>query len=185
MLFERHCEKDVNIIKKQLGCKDVYIGGIIERCKYGFPRIILLNPIRENQKSKELNYAAVSNLMWLTCPYLNNRIHELETSGLIGRLTDFIQHDTTLNLLMRKAHANFYFLRNAVCTMFAGSSYEGERIGVFKRGVGGIRDIRTLKCLHLHFCHYSVFKENIAGLMTHRLLEGKVNCDNILCEKNN
>ncbi len=188
MLYESHCKDDLDIIRQQLGSQDVFISGIVERCDYGFPRIVLLDPVKKDNGIKELNYQAISNLMWLTCPYLNDRIHELETEGLIRRITDFIQEDKTLKSMMRNAHANFYHLRNVIYkkfNRFAESALDGNIMRILKKGIGGIKDFDTLKCLHIHFCHYRVFEDNIAGLMTYRLLDGNLNCEDCICCKKN
>ncbi len=174
-------ENDLSIIQNQLKRTDPQIKGVVERCRYKNPRIVLLNPIKEEDENDELNYQALSNLMWLTCPYLNDKIHELETQGVISRITNFIQHDSTLRSMMRSAHANFYFLRNFIFFKYAQSSIMSKPEGVFKNGIGGIRNLETLKCLHIHFCHYRIFNNNIAGLLTCNLLNGKLDCDEDIC----
>ena len=112
--FRNYTQNDIDLIKWQLGSNDVYLYGIIERCIHGFPKVILLDPVKVINGEKELNYEAISNIMWLTCPYLNDRIHDLENSGFIKSITDTIQNDVTLRSLMRKAHARFYFLRSII-----------------------------------------------------------------------
>ncbi len=150
MLVETHCKDDLDIIQQQIGSDDVYISGIVERCSHGFPRIILLDPLKEDNGSQELNYQAISNLMWLTCPYLNDKIHEMETAGLIGSITNFIQNDLTLKSMMKNAHANFYYLRNVIYkkfSRFTGSAFEGNITGILKNGIGGIKNLDTLKAV--------------------------------------
>ena len=181
MQIENHCENDLDIIKQQLNSKELYISGIVERCKFGYPRIVLLNPLKNINGIHELNYQAISNLMWLTCPYLNDKIHELENSGMISRITDFILQDITLHSMMKRAHANFYFLRNIICMKYADFSLSENSTDIFEKGIGGTSNLDTLKCLHIHFCHYRIFKDNIAGLLTSRLLNDKLNCDERMC----
>ena len=59
LLFEKYRKEDITIIKEQLRCKNVFVGGIVERCVHGFPQIILLNPVKRNNeinnKKIELN----------------------------------------------------------------------------------------------------------------------------------
>ncbi len=183
MDFEDYSQSDHELIKQQLGCKKLFVKGIIERCSFKHPRIVLLNPVNEENENGELNYQAISNLMWLTCPYLNDKIHEFETQGLITSITDLIQHDSMLSSMMRSAHANFYFLRNLIFSKYAHSAIVSRPEDIFKNGIGGTSNLDTLKCLHTHFCHFRIFKNNIAGLVTYKLLNGKMDCDNDMCSK--
>ncbi|MDY6933039.1 MAG: DUF501 domain-containing protein [Spirochaetota bacterium] len=181
-IFQEYNENDINIIKWQLECKSVHIGSIIERCRHGFPFIILLNPKKMINGKEQLNYEALSNLMWLTCPYLNDKIHIIESVGGIQRISEIILSDNLLTSKMEKAHANFYFLRSAIFHKFIGENIPQQRIDLFNTGIGGIRNISMLKCLHMHFSHFRICEDNIAGLLTFRLLEEKCSCDEVLCE---
>ena len=173
---EEYTPEDVNIIKWQLGCRVVNISAVVERCKYGFPQIILLNPLESDKDALKLNYESISNIFWLTCPYLNNRIHELEDRGAIKKISDDINSDTELRLKMNDAHDNFSFLRKII--------YLGTGLSVeidLNRGVGGIRNIDTLKCLHIHYSHFRVCKDNVAGYITYNELGKNRNCDENMC----
>lgn len=181
MRFEEPDKKDLKIISQQLKSSDLYIGGIIERCKYGQPRIVLLDPLPEPDKNI-VNYTALSNVMWLTCPYLNDRIHELENSGQISKISSFINQDSILSSMMKDAHANFYFLRNLLFMRFANIENIEKPENIFINGVGGTRNLDTLKCLHIHFCHYKIYKNNVAGLITYKLLDGKLDCKEGSCK---
>ena len=183
--FEQYNECDIAHIQRQLGREKINIGGIIERCEYGFPAIMLLSPEVEINGKMETNYEAISNLMWLTCPYLNDKIHKLESTGLIKTISNLIQSENKMTLSMNKAHANFYFLRGVIFKNLVGTSFWQKQIGLFNTGIGGIRDKKTLKCLHMHFCHFRLCKDNIAGLLTYRLLNEKVKCDEGLCRNAN
>lgn len=183
MKFESYSQEDLDVIKNQLSSNDLHIKGIVERCKYGHPRIVLLNIVKEFDDTSKLNYQALSNLMWLTCPNLNNKIHDFENQGLISKITNFIRQDTALRSMMKSAHANFYFLRNFVFSEHSESILTGKPESVFKNGVGGIQNLDTLKCLHIHFCHYRIFKNNIAGLLTYKLLNGELDCADENCRQ--
>lgn len=181
LLFQDCTESDLVKIKRQIGSSDLFIRAVIERCKYGFPKVVLLDPCMNEEAPGMLNYQALSNLMWLTCPYLNREIHNLENDGYIQKISDFINNDNAYKSLMKTAHANFYFLRNYVYWKYVKKISEGKPMDLFTKGIGGIRDLDTLKCLHVHFCHYTLFKYNVAGHMTFRLLDEKVDCDDEMC----
>lgn len=175
----RSPDKDIETVKRQLGIKSVSIRNIIERCKHGYPQVVLLNPSVSVDNNPVLNYQSIINILWLTCPYLNYRIHELEDKKFVKRIEGIIEQDFELNLKMRNAHANFYFMRNMLCRG-AGISAE-EHNDLFIKGIGGIKNLKTLKCLHLHYAHSRICKDNVAGRIVSLLLKGNTNCDDFLC----
>lgn len=173
-----YSEEDIRIIRRQIGRENIYANGIIERCEYGYPRIMLLDPEADGG---EWNYEAVSNILWLTCPYLNERIHDLEQAGYIERIGAFIRQDNSLMMKMESANAHMYFLRKRVCDSRADATFPDDLRRVMDAGVGGARDVSSLKCLHAHFCHYRIYGDNVAGLITARLLENRINCEEVRC----
>jgi hypothetical protein len=184
LLFQNYTETDLITIERQIKSNNLFIRAIVERCKYGYPKIVLLDPSLQEGSPVMLNYQSLSNLMWLTCPYLNNEIHELENEGYIKKISDFINNDNDFKALMKSAHANFYFLRNYIYWKYVKKTTDGKPMDIFTKGIGGIRELDSLKCLHVHFCHYSIYKCNVAGHITYRLLDGKVECSDNSCCKN-
>ena len=181
MLFQDYTESDLITIERQLGSDNLFIRAIVGRCRHGHPRVVLLDPCIKGDDSEKLNYQAISNLMWLTCPYLNKKIHNLENDGYIQKISNFIKSDNAYKSLMKAAHANFYFLRNYVYWKYVKKTGDDKPMDLFTKGIGGIRELDSLKCLHLHFCHYSLYKYNVAGHMTYLLLDRKVDCDDEMC----
>jgi uncharacterized protein len=174
-------ENDVRVIRWQLKQDDIFISGVVERCEYGFPRVMLLNPLPSSETGGAPRYEAITNLIWLTCPYLNERIHGLEQEGLIDKITEFINGDLEMRTMMDAAHARFYYLRKNYYKRFFGSEQESGAARLFNAGIAGIRDIRTIKCLHAHFSHFRICDDNAAGMITSRLLDDKINCDEVRC----
>jgi hypothetical protein len=174
-------EDDRKIIKWQLGCRDVRLGGIVERCTHGYPRIMLLDPVADGNNGRRVNYESISNLMWLTCPFLNDLIHVIESKGYITRLRDFINCDVAMRSKMTNSHASFYYMRKRIYREYFGQDIPDEDSDNFNSGIGGIRDIYSLKCLHIHFCYYRVCSDDIAGELTHRLMGEKIDCDGVTC----
>lgn len=179
MAAEHSCsDSDIDVIRGQIGREHIFASGILDRCAYGYPRIILLDP---DAGGGEWNYEAVSNVFWLTCPYLNERIHGLEQAGYIERIGDFIRKDISVAMKMESAQAHMYFFRKRVCNAAAGATVPAEIRRVMDAGVGGARDTSSLKCLHAHFCHYRVCADNVAGMIAMRLLDNRINCDEVRC----
>ncbi len=180
--YKNCSDLDTDTIKRQIHCKEVNCAGIIERCAHGYPRIILLNPRKHGAaRGEDLNHESISNILWLTCPYLNERIHEIENRGYIDRISRFIQGERPLQEKMFDAHAHYYYVRKSIYRDFFGDLYPENEIKVFNAGIGGMRDVGSIKCLHVNFAHYRLCGDNIAGLLTSMLLNEKINCDEVLC----
>jgi len=174
-------QNDIDIISWQLEREHIFIAGVVERCAYGYPRVMLLNPVQEDRGQGTVNYEALSNLFWLTCPHLNDAIHRLEDSGLIERTAAFIAGERELLTLMKKAHASFYYFRKKMYRHFIGSEMPLEMIRLINSGIAGTADISTLKCLHAHFAFSRVCGDDIAGSITARLLDNILDCDDGKC----
>jgi hypothetical protein len=172
--------EDIKIIKKQLNRAVVSACEVLKRCRYGYPQIIFLNPLKETSRIRQINHEAVSNLMWLTCPYLNYEIHELENASYIKIIKKIIQNDPHFKEMMANAHTCYYFFRNEFFRKYSVPVSENE-FELFKKGIGGMMDLTAIKCLHLHFCHFNICRENIAGYITYYLLNKKTDCDSALC----
>lgn len=173
-------ERDLSVVRWQLSSERIFMRGIADRCGFGYPRVMWLDPQPE-EAGGEANYEALSNLLWLTCPYLNERIHDLEQQGLVDRIGGLILEDSALLSKMNSAHAKFYYLRKGIFEKSFGCNIPEEMIRHLNTGIAGIRDIATLKCLHAHFCHYRICEDNLAGMITARLLGGRLDCQEARC----
>ncbi len=178
-------ENDVDTIKKQLRSDNACPAALVERCPHGYPSVILIKPpITENDADTDgKKVRMLANLLWLTCPYLNQKIHDLESKGYIARISSFINREKAMQCLMKDAHAEYHFLRKYVCRIYLKDD-EGvfsDNAAVINTGIGGIRNIEHLKCLHLHYAHYRLCEKNIAGKIVYHLLNGVTACDGADC----
>ncbi len=180
--YDNFSERDIDIVRWQLDSGAVSICSVAERCVHGYPRIIILSPLPVEGRKEEYNYESLSNVIWLTCPYLNDRIHEFEDRGFIGRVTAFMDSLQAGRGLMEAAHSHYYYFRKKLYRDFFGDIYPEELIGVFNAGVGGVREGVSLKCLHVNFAHYRLDDTNVAGFITQKLLHDQIDCDNRACD---
>jgi hypothetical protein len=178
-------QNDINVIKWQLNTDSVNMTGIVRKCVYGYPSIILLNPVESltpNGK-KKLNFMAISNPLWLTCPFLNKKIHDFESIGYIKKITELINSDRSLIELMKNAHANYYYLRRNLYSKDFGEISSIEfNTKILNTGIGGIKEIDNIKCLHQHYSHFQICEDNVAGRIIHNLLNGINYCRERLCD---
>jgi hypothetical protein len=185
-LYTEYTEEDIEVIKRQLIIVDIRLTGVVERCKWGFPSIVVLYPFRKPEggepEQKMLNHASISSLIWLTCPYLNERIHRLESDGFIQQVSVLVHSQREYIESMRFAHAHYFFLRKNIFRHFLGdiSSLE-ENMGLFNTGIGGISNTDAIKCLHLHYAHFRLCDRNFAGRTTSMLLNDDKYCNDRRC----
>ena len=184
-LLPDYDQNDLNVIKWQLNTENVNMSGVVYKCVYGYPAVILLKPydINEATGAKKLNFMSVSNPLWLTCPFLNKKIHEFESIGYIRKITDFINSDRNLVDLMKNSHAHYYYLRkNLYCRTFGEISSIEFSNKILNAGIGGIKEISNIKCLHQHYSHFQICPDNVAGRVIHNLLNGINYCRERLCD---
>lgn len=181
-------DNDIEIIKHQLKTDNVSIAEVVSRCDYGYPTVIIMDPTNNSYNStydgklKEADYGALSNVIWLTCPFLNERIHDLESQGYIKKINDFINEDKSLESMMFNAHANYYYLRKRIHRKYIGNpAINNKNSEIMKTGIGGLKNIEHIKCLHMHYAHYSLCSSNVAGRIVCSLLEGKTVCSEVMC----
>lgn len=181
-------ESDVEIIKKQLKSDSVSVDEVISRCAHGYPAVIVLDPVHQkntqnqNKKITPVDPGALSNVIWLTCPYLNEKIHDIESEGYIKKINDFINKDNMLDSMMNNAQAHYYYLRKRIYYKnFKKPENSNINIEILKSGIGGSKKADYLKCLHMHFAHYTICSNNVAGKIVYFLLQGKTACSEVMC----
>jgi len=184
--FRAFDESDIEVIKWQLNCKSLNnMAGIVYKCVHGYPAVIIFNPYDYDEKTgiKKINHMSVSNPLWLTCPYLNRRIHNLESEGFIKKISAFVSSDRMMMDTMKNAHAHYYYLRRKLYSKTFGEiSSLDFNSRILHTGIGGISDINNLKCLHQHYSHFLVCSDNVAGRVVHNLLNGINYCRERLCD---
>ncbi len=185
-IFNDYNDRDIDVIKKQLNTENIHITGIIERCSWNYPSIIMLYPVREGDyknSEKKINFKSLSTLIWLTCPYMNRRIHELESMGYIEKISGFIGNENEFESKMKFSHAHYFFLRKKVFRHYLGDvSSLDENTRLFETGIGGVGNISNIKCLHIHYAHYRICEENVVGRITCDLLSREINCKERICD---
>ena len=178
--IQRATDEDEKIVAEQLKSKSVNLYGVGARCKYGFPIVCVLNCF---DKKGRLDIGFLATPIWLTCPYLNEKIHNFETNGLISSITNTVNADKAMHRMMLDSHADYYFFRKELYRACAKASVLDDVIRFMDKGVGGIADEYGIKCLHLHYAHYLLYPTNVVGLMVSRLLKENVNCEHCICKK--
>ncbi|HQN22748.1 MAG TPA: GNAT family N-acetyltransferase [Thermotogota bacterium] len=121
------------------------------RCGYGFPAVIECFPLQNGKPFTTSHY--------LTCPHLRYEISRLEETGEIKRLEPLFNSKA-----MRLSHETIRRRRmNRLRNLGMEKDLPDNYVEAFSKGIGGIRDIRHGKCLHLHAAVYLAGIANPAG----------------------
>ncbi|MGM0607157.1 MAG: DUF501 domain-containing protein [Candidatus Muiribacteriota bacterium] len=132
-------EKDYkNILKKQLGKKNLIPCTVVKVCPYDFPVVVKLKA--------DLKKPHFKTLYWLSCPYINKKISTLESRGFISVVKQYILD----NYDEYRKFVNKY-------------SDDRDSLKLKQYGIGGVADIKNPKCLHAHFAYYLVENNYNAG----------------------
>lgn len=134
--------------------------GTAERCRFGYPRVIVCAPVR--------NLKPFPTSFWLTCPWLVRRIGQVESTGGVGALEAWMESHTPRGRVSSNwvsFNMEHQRLRLALLTPVERFFLRRFLPRVFERlrgaGVGGIRyrgtEIRV-KCLHLQVASWMALR---------------------------
>jgi hypothetical protein len=146
--------RDKVIVQRQLALSanktDNYYA-TVERCGFGFPRVIECFPFQQGKPFTTTHY--------LTCPFLRYEISKMEETGWIKRLGSVFSSPE-----MKRAHEVIRQKRmKRLKHLGLDKQLTARYAEAFERGIGGIRDPRYGKCLHLHAATFLAGINNPAG----------------------
>ncbi|WP_346310177.1 DUF501 domain-containing protein [Pseudothermotoga sp.] len=127
------------------------------RCEHNFPVVI--------ENKCEINGRPFPTLFWLVCPKLCREISRLEGLGWISKFERIIDEDPNFEGAYINAHMQVRRLRDKVV--------RDERVRriLSRLGTGGIRNLKTVKCLHLHVADRLAGVKNPVGEMVLRMID--------------
>ena len=117
---------------------------VVRLCDWGFPQVIESSLISDGRP--------FPTLFWLTCPFLKEEVSRLESKGMISHFEKRIEHDKSFATAFFDAHRETTLLKEKILCE-ASVSEESRRL-ILDRGIGGIRNLKKVKCLHLHLANY-------------------------------
>jgi len=144
-----------------------------KRCKYGFPQVIESYPVKDSNPFPTTFY--------MICPHLKYHLAQMEESGQISELDPLKDTD-------EYAKVNVEYAEHRKSRIYL-SDRNGEEFirnyaQALEAGIGGIRDQKGLKCLHLHSATYLAKYTDPAGRESLERLEKKgisMNCGDMNC----
>lgn len=164
------------MIKEQLGREPRGVLGVSSFCKNGHVQVIINRPLSASGTEIEI----FPTLYWLTCPNLRKEIALLEGEGLIAQFEELIQEDPDFAAALKKNHEDYAKRRLALIPSEVRDRLKEEypeRYQVLSEtGVGGIRSLSGVKCLHTHVADYLVHGENVIGAKVVEQLKDSLAC---------
>lgn len=143
---------DCVVIERQLGRLPRGLLGTEVHCPWGYPVVIRVTPLLKDGKELE----PFPTLFWLTCPILVEQISRLEEQGWIKKLEEQIESDQDLRARYAEDHRRYAEERFSLLSE-EDRAQIAERgwLGSLKdRGIAGIADFQSVKCLHAHYAHH-------------------------------
>ncbi|NLM68553.1 MAG: DUF501 domain-containing protein [Firmicutes bacterium] len=182
---EQATDQDLKIITEQLGREPQGVLGIANRCRYGYPQVIINRPVISNGEQ----VTVFPTSLWLTCPYLRKQISKIESTGLISTLQSKVADDPDFAEAVKVAHQGHAEFRRSLIPnevlLALAKNYPNEYQVIAETGVGGTRSYDGVKCLHAHFADFLVLKQNAIGKMIYEALDGELDCSSGDCELEN
>lgn len=161
---------DQRVVARQLGREPRPFSQVCRRCRYGYPQVILTEPLHRHRG----RWQVFPTVYWLTCPLLARAISRLEAEGHIRAYEERLRTEPDLAAEMERAH------RDAAADRVARVSEEMRRLlererprearALAETGVAGIRSRDGVKCLHAHFADFVGRGGNPIGTDVYRQL---------------
>lgn len=143
---------DREIIERQIGRTPRGLLNIEVRCPWGYPAVTRVAPLLKNEKELE----PFPTLFWLTCPILVEQISQIEEQGWIKKLEEQIDKDSELYARYAEDHRRYAQERFSLLSPEDRQwlTERGWLASLQERGIAGIADPQSVKCLHAHYAHH-------------------------------
>ena len=150
-------ENDVAWIRERFGPRTTLPVAVVVRCADGQPAVVRMPLIRDGEP--------FPTLYWLTDPVLTPQITALEYQGGVGRAELLLRENEEVRAIFLDQHRRYRSARWGVATsaeqeLAISRGYEKKLREV---GIGGVADLLSVKCLHLHVAHYLATHDNVIG----------------------
>jgi len=146
-------KEDIKTVRKQLKREPKGLKGIASRCSFGRPQVI------ENEAFIEGK--PFPTLYWLTCPIKVKAVSRLEGMGWSKIFRE--------KLWTKDFSKQFYAAQEDYRRRRSRAAGNANH-PVFSTGIGGVKELCAVKCLHAHYAHYLATGSNPVGEMVDNML---------------
>lgn len=144
--------EDLDAIASQLGKRPRNVLDVAVRCGDGHPCVITTYPLRKTARG----WSPFPTFYWLTCPKLSHAVACIEREGMIASVQAEVARDPAFGEAISRDHDRYIAARWAAITHDDRDAIRAKGLvhEFNARGIGGIVDRATVKCLHLHVAHF-------------------------------
>ena len=125
---------------------------VIRRCPVGHDLVLRCHPLRRDRERPE----PFPTLYWLACDAVGAQIARLEYAGGVAEIERRMAEDAELRALVHANHDAYVEERWAL--LDEDDKHRVAAAGLTRslreRGIGGIANRDSVKCLHLHYAHH-------------------------------
>ncbi|MFO8034914.1 MAG: DUF501 domain-containing protein [Candidatus Bipolaricaulota bacterium] len=153
-------ERDLQVICWQIGRAARGVIAVAATCRYGFPQVTVNKFVFSSEQGFEL----FPNVFWLTCPYLVQEVGRLEAAGGVRDAEQLIRDDPGFAERYLDNHRAYREeRRRLLCVEEVDLLRAVGREEAADTGIGGLRNHRRVKCLHVQLAHFLARGSNPVG----------------------
>ncbi len=171
MNWEPVTKKDQKIISGQIKRQPRNLHGIARRCGYRCPQVTVNAPLARSETDAQF----FPTVFWLTCPEAVRRISRIEDQGFIQFIQARINQKPDLFQHFRESQLEYIYIRRSLLDPETRRSLRARDAGPARNlesvGIGGVADLRGIKCLHTHYAHYLATRNNPVGRLVEQMLK--------------
>jgi hypothetical protein len=152
------------------------------RCAFGYPTVVSVDPLVPHRRARG-PAEPFPTRFWLTCPVLVEQVSRIEASGLIDALEEDARRDPAFASRLAADHARCAAERWEAADAGARDAAARRRLLPVLRdsGVGGVRDHRTVKCLHAQYAHHLARGNAVGEILDVRHAPEECSADAVRC----
>jgi uncharacterized protein len=170
MNWEPISEKDKSIITKQIQREPRNLHGVARRCTHQCPQVSVNYPLSK----KEQDAVFFPTVFWLTCPEAVRMIGKIEDQGFIGQIQEHVNTNSSLSEILEAAHQEYIYIRRTLLDpkvrIQLRNGEDNSLKHIEKVGIGGVSDLKGIKCLHMHYAHYLATRNNPIGELVEKMI---------------
>lgn len=178
--------RDLEVVRRQIGREPRGMIAVSKRCRFGYPQVVVTKPLHYSDSSS-IPWLFPTTY-WLSCPHLCKSVSALESRRLIETFRSRVRTDSEFSERLAARHEQYAGDRVSLVSEDELERLRTDHPNMYKRlvklGIGGIRHVSGVKCLHLHLADYLSGGDNPVGEEVCRLLAGdgiSLECDAGLC----